>query len=162
MLESGRTRLPIMPHDPELVFLSITRQAQLIHARALSPVELVQAYLARIARYDPVLRAYITVCADRALADATAAEREIAAGRYRGPLHGIPFGAANVPALVLPMGYTRDRLPLSLQIAGRPYDEETVYRIGHAYERATPWHGMHPDLDATLRDCLSREKAVHA
>lgn len=92
MLESCCTLLPIMPHDPELVFLSITRQAQLIRTRALSPVELVRAYLARIARHDAVLRAYITVCADQALADATAAEHEIAAGRYRGPLHGIPFG----------------------------------------------------------------------
>ncbi len=61
-----------------------------------------------------------------------------------------PFGVANVPALVLPMGYTRDGLPLGLQIAGRPFAEQTVYRVGHAYERATPWHTRHPDLDRTL------------
>ena len=79
--------------DHELVFLSIARQAELIRERALSPVELVRAYLGRIARYDGVLRAYITVCAEEALAAAADAEREIAAGRYRGPLHGIPFGA---------------------------------------------------------------------
>ncbi|HEX6007129.1 MAG TPA: amidase, partial [Burkholderiales bacterium] len=80
-------------HDHELVFLSIARQAELIRERALSPVELVRAYLGRIARYDGVLRAYITVRAEEALAAAADAEREIAAGRYRGPLHGIPFGA---------------------------------------------------------------------
>ena len=80
-------------HDHELVFLSIARQAELIRERALSPVELVRAYLGRIARYDGVLHAYITVCAEEALAAAADAEREIAAGRYRGPLHGIPFGA---------------------------------------------------------------------
>ena len=81
-----------MSSDNDPVFLSITRQAQLIRERALSPVELVKAYLKRIAHYDSVLRAYVTVCAEQALAAAAHAESEIAAGRYRGPLHGIPFG----------------------------------------------------------------------
>jgi len=73
-----------------------------------------------------------------------------------------PFGTANVPALALPMGFTRDELPLSLQIAARPYAEETVYRIGHAYERATAWHTRHPELDRTLRNFTIHEKAVRA
>lgn len=62
-----------------------------------------------------------------------------------------PFGVANVPALVVPMGFTQDGLPLGLQIAGRPFAEQSVYRIGHAYERATPWHDRHPDLEAALK-----------
>ncbi len=62
-----------------------------------------------------------------------------------------PFGVANVPALVVPMGFTQDGLPLGLQIAGRPFAEQSVYRIGHAYECATPWHDQHPDLDAALK-----------
>ena len=70
-----------------------------------------------------------------------------------------PFGVANVPALVLPMGYTRDGLPLGLQVAGRPFAEETVYRVGHAFERATPWHKRHPDLAATLEK-RAEEKAT--
>ncbi|MGQ0522161.1 MAG: amidase, partial [Betaproteobacteria bacterium] len=78
--------------DTDLAFLSVARQAQLIRERAISPRELVALYLQRIERYDPVLRAYITVCAEQALADAAQAEREIAAGSSRGPLHGIPFG----------------------------------------------------------------------
>jgi len=61
-----------------------------------------------------------------------------------------PFGMANLPALAVPMGFSSDGLPLSLQIASRPFAESTVYRIGHAYERATPWHTRHPDLDRTL------------
>jgi aspartyl-tRNA(Asn)/glutamyl-tRNA(Gln) amidotransferase subunit A len=65
-----------------------------------------------------------------------------------------PFGVANVPALVLPMGHTRDQLPLGLQIAARPFAEQTVYRVGHAYERATTWHTRHPDLDRTLERML--------
>ena len=60
-----------------------------------------------------------------------------------------PFSMANVPALALPMGFTEAGLPLSLQIAARPFCEDTVYRIGHAYEAATPWHTQHPDLDRT-------------
>lgn len=76
----------------DIVFLSAAEQGHLIRDRKLSPVELVQACLARIQRWDPVLRAYITVCADSALAEARVAEREIAAGQWRGLLHGLPFG----------------------------------------------------------------------
>jgi aspartyl-tRNA(Asn)/glutamyl-tRNA(Gln) amidotransferase subunit A len=65
-----------------------------------------------------------------------------------------PYGTANVPALVVPMGFTQDGLPLSLQIAAPPFAELTVYCIGHAYERATPWHWQHPDLERTLRPML--------
>lgn len=76
----------------ELTLLSASEQGRLIRDRKLSPVELVQSCIARITRWDPLLRAYITVCADAALDEARAAEREIAAGRWRGPLHGLPFG----------------------------------------------------------------------
>lgn len=82
-----------MPGNDELVFLSAAEQGRLIRGRKLSPVELVRACLERVGRYDPVLRAYITVCADQALAQARQAEQEILAGNYRGPLHGLPFGA---------------------------------------------------------------------
>ncbi len=76
--------------DP--VYLSAAEQGRLIRDRKLSPVELMQSCLARIERWNPVLRAYITVCAESALAEARVAERDIAAGRWRGPLHGLPFG----------------------------------------------------------------------
>ena len=76
----------------DLAFLPATELSRLVRERKVSPVELVQLYLARIERFNPVLRAYITVCADAALEAARDAEREIAAGRYRGPLHGLPFG----------------------------------------------------------------------
>lgn len=62
-----------------------------------------------------------------------------------------PFGLANVPTLAVPAGFTKDGLPLSLQVAGRPFAEATVYRIGHAYERATIWHTRHPVLEQTTR-----------
>ncbi|MCC7487321.1 MAG: amidase [Burkholderiales bacterium] len=76
----------------ELLLLGACEQARLIETRAISPLELVRGALDRIERYDGRLRAYITLCAEQALAQARAAEAEISAGRYRGPLHGLPFG----------------------------------------------------------------------
>jgi aspartyl-tRNA(Asn)/glutamyl-tRNA(Gln) amidotransferase subunit A len=76
--------------------LSVAQAAALIAAKRLSPVELVQACLARIERLNEVLRAYVRVLPDEALAAARAAEAEIAAGRYRGPLHGIPIGLKDI------------------------------------------------------------------
>ncbi|WP_162409142.1 amidase [Acuticoccus sediminis] len=75
----------------EIVHLSIADASRLIAARKLSPVELVSAFLARIEATEERLHAYITVLADEAMAAAKVAEAEIAAGRYKGPLHGIPF-----------------------------------------------------------------------
>ncbi|HLI27288.1 MAG TPA: amidase [Chloroflexota bacterium] len=77
--------------DEQLAFLPLTALARQLERRALSPVEVTELFLARIARYDPALRAYITVTAEAALAAARAAEQEIRAGRYRGPLHGVPL-----------------------------------------------------------------------
>ena len=78
--------------DEELVFETVARQASLIERREVSPVALVEAYLDRIDRLNDRLHAYITVCRESALAEARTAEEEIASGRYRGPLHGIPIG----------------------------------------------------------------------
>ena len=74
----------------EIPFLSATELASLLKAGELSPVDATEAYLARIAQVDPALNSYITVTAERARAEASRAESEIAAGNYRGPLHGVP------------------------------------------------------------------------
>jgi aspartyl-tRNA(Asn)/glutamyl-tRNA(Gln) amidotransferase subunit A len=59
-----------------------------------------------------------------------------------------PFNGSHLPALSLPCGFSRDGLPVGLQIAGRPFDEATVLRAGHAYEQATNWHLRRPkELD---------------
>jgi aspartyl-tRNA(Asn)/glutamyl-tRNA(Gln) amidotransferase subunit A len=71
--------------------LTIEDAARAIRARALSPVELTTAYLERIERLNPRVNAYITVTADAALAQARERTAELAAGRLRGPLHGIPI-----------------------------------------------------------------------
>ena len=77
-------------------FLSVAEAAALIAAKRLSPVELTKAYLTRIERFDGTLHAYVRVLPDEALATARAAEAEIATGRYRGPLHGIPIGLKDI------------------------------------------------------------------
>jgi aspartyl-tRNA(Asn)/glutamyl-tRNA(Gln) amidotransferase subunit A len=76
--------------NAELVFLSMADAAKLLRAKQLSPVELVDAALDRIARLNPALNAFITVNADHARHEARAAEREITRGRWKGPLDGIP------------------------------------------------------------------------
>ncbi|MGI9332243.1 MAG: amidase, partial [Gammaproteobacteria bacterium] len=78
-------------HECELIELTLAKAARLIKARKLSSVELTRASLERIERLQPVLGAFITVTADRAMRRARKADREIGRGEYRGPLHGIPI-----------------------------------------------------------------------
>src|SRR5437870_4358026 len=68
-------------------YLSLRAVARRIAAREVSPVELTRRMLARIAKVDPTLKSYATVMGDQAIAEAQKAAAEIAAGRYRGPLH---------------------------------------------------------------------------
>src|SRR5436305_2733700 len=73
---------PARPGPEAWPYLSLRAVAGLIAARALSPVELTQQMLSRIAHVDPILKSYATIMADRALRDAGEAAREIRAGRY--------------------------------------------------------------------------------
>jgi aspartyl-tRNA(Asn)/glutamyl-tRNA(Gln) amidotransferase subunit A len=57
-----------------------------------------------------------------------------------------PFNITGSPTLALPCGFSASGLPLSLQLAGRPFDEATVLRVGHAYEQATSWHTRRPPV----------------
>ena len=82
-------RVSALPSDPAR--LDLREAAEAVRARSLSPVELTRACLERIERLDPQLNSFITVTAERALIQARDAEAEIAVGRWRGPLHGIPI-----------------------------------------------------------------------
>jgi Asp-tRNA(Asn)/Glu-tRNA(Gln) amidotransferase A subunit family amidase len=81
-----------------LAFASVTSLARLIQSRQVSSVELTELYLRRLERYDPALRCVVTMTGDLALEQARAVDAEIIAGRYRGPLHGIPWGAKDLLA----------------------------------------------------------------
>jgi aspartyl-tRNA(Asn)/glutamyl-tRNA(Gln) amidotransferase subunit A len=87
---------PAAPSRADLPFLSVTALAALIARRKASPVEIVAALLDRIDRLDGMLHAYITVCGDAAMEAARTAERDIFAGRRRGPLHGIPLSVKDI------------------------------------------------------------------
>ena len=75
----------------DLIHRSAVELAGLIRARTISSVELVEAYLARIDRWNDALGAYVTVCRERALDEARAAEQALGHGAPLGPLHGVPF-----------------------------------------------------------------------
>ena len=80
------------------LFSSITELATLIRTRKITSVKLTEAYLQRLEKYGPRLNAVATVLRDSALTEAVAADREIQRGRYRGPLHGIPYGVKDLVA----------------------------------------------------------------
>ncbi|MDQ6635640.1 MAG: amidase [Gemmatimonadota bacterium] len=89
-----------MPADlEELAFLPVTELAELVRRRKVTSTQLTEMYLGRIRKYDPVLKAVITVTEDRARSQARKADDEIARGKYRGPLHGIPWGAKDLLAV---------------------------------------------------------------
>jgi aspartyl-tRNA(Asn)/glutamyl-tRNA(Gln) amidotransferase subunit A len=90
------------------------------------------------ARFDALLTAGARTIADKA--DPEQKDRLVAA-----PSITMPFSVSGVPALAIPCGFSRaEGMPLSLQLAGRPFDEATLLRIAHAYQQATDWHRRHP------------------
>src|SRR6185436_18656933 len=100
----------------ELHDLTLTELAVLIETRTVSPVELVDALIRRIERYDAQLHAFITPTSELARQQAKTAEAEIVAGTYRGPLHGIPFALKDIYDTrgILTSGHSRvfmDRIP---------------------------------------------------
>lgn len=82
----------------DVLFGTVRELSEAIRARRLSPVELAEAYLERLERLGPQLGAVVTITRERALREARAAEQDIAAGRWRGPLHGVPYGVKDLLA----------------------------------------------------------------
>ena len=80
----------------DLAWLSVAEGAQLLRSRKLSPVEWTKALLDRIGVVDPAYNAFLVITADKALEQAKAAEAEIASGKYRGPMHGVPYAAKDI------------------------------------------------------------------
>ncbi|HEU4401973.1 MAG TPA: amidase [Candidatus Polarisedimenticolia bacterium] len=87
---------PLPKRDEDIAFAPLTAQSRWIESRALTSERLTRIYLDRIARLDSKLHCIITLTREPALEQARRADAEIAAGRYRGPLHGIPFGVKDL------------------------------------------------------------------
>jgi Asp-tRNA(Asn)/Glu-tRNA(Gln) amidotransferase A subunit family amidase len=118
--------------DRDIAFATVAQLSRWIESRKLTSERLTRIYLDRIERFDPRLRCVITVTRDVALAQAAQADKEIAAGRYRGPLHGIPWGGKDL-----------------LDTAGIP----TTYG-------AEPYRNRVPDRDAPVVTRLHEAGAV--
>jgi Asp-tRNA(Asn)/Glu-tRNA(Gln) amidotransferase A subunit family amidase len=95
----AETSTPRRPDSAEeLAFLPVSALSALIRSRQLSSMELTKLYLERLRRFDPLLKCVVTYTDQLALKQAAKADEEIAAGHYRGPLHGIPWGAKDLIA----------------------------------------------------------------
>src|SRR5205807_2389701 len=80
----------------DLAFAPISVLASLLESRKITSVDLTKMYLARLKRYGEPLHCVVTLTEDLALAQAASADRDLKAGHYRGPLHGIPWGAKDL------------------------------------------------------------------
>jgi len=92
----GKVELPQFKTVEDLAFASVPQLAELIRTRRISSTELTKMYLDRLKRYGPKLLCVVTLTEELALKQAAAADSEIKRGKYRGPLHGIPWGAKDL------------------------------------------------------------------
>lgn len=92
----GKVAAPEFKSVEDLAFATVPQLAELLRTRKLSSVELTKMYLGRLKRYGPKLLCVVTLTEDLALQQAAAADAEIKRGKYRGPLHGIPWGAKDL------------------------------------------------------------------
>ena len=115
--------------DNSILSLPLRQLAVRIESRKISPVELTESFLARSEKYGPRYNAYATLTRERALRQAREAEREIASGKYRGPLHGIPYAAKDLLAV---RGYptTWGARPYANQRFD--YDAAVIEKLGRA------------------------------
>ena len=115
--------------DEDIAFAPVTSLSRWIESRVLTSERLTRIYIDRIRRHDPKLRCVITLTDTHALAQARQADREIAAGKYRGPLHGIPYGVKDLldtAGIATTWGAepNRDRIP--------QHDSAVVARLNRA------------------------------
>lgn len=99
-MRMSRIAAPDVPRNlDDAAFYTVRQLAELMRARKVSSVALTQMYLERLKRHDALLKFAVTLTTDRALAQAREADADIARGRYRGPLHGLPWGAKDLLAV---------------------------------------------------------------
>jgi Asp-tRNA(Asn)/Glu-tRNA(Gln) amidotransferase A subunit family amidase len=116
-VRSADSLRPLPATEEDVAFAPVTQLSRWIESRKLTPSQLTEIYLKRLVQFDPKLHCVITLTREHAMAQARQADEEIAAGHYRGPLHGIPWGAkdlldtAHIPTTYGAEPY-RDRIPL--------------------------------------------------
>ncbi|NMO16621.1 amidase [Pyxidicoccus fallax] len=115
-VRSKAAAIPLPSREEDIAFAPVSTLSRWIESRALTSERLTQLYLERLRRFDPKLQCVITLTPELALEQARRADQELARGRYRGPLHGIPWGAKDlVDTAGIPTTYGaepyRDRVP---------------------------------------------------
>ena len=135
--------IPLPNHDEDIAFAPVTQLSGWIEKRQLSSERLTRIYLGRLERFNPKLRCAITITRDLALQLAKQADEEISQGKYRGPLHGVPWGAkdlldtAGIPTTYGAEPY-RDRVPNE--------DAEVVKRLHAAGLDTCPGKSLGPPV----------------
>jgi Asp-tRNA(Asn)/Glu-tRNA(Gln) amidotransferase A subunit family amidase len=124
MSSPGKVKLPANMDD--LAFYSVGELGALIKTRQISSERLTRFYLERLKKYGPRLQCVVTLTEDLALQQARRADAELAAGKYRGPLHGIPYGAKDLLA-VKGIRTTWGTAPFTNQVFG--YDATVIKRL---------------------------------
>src|SRR4030066_782773 len=126
-LKTSKVRVEKPRTDEDLCFLPVTHLGVLLRKREIKSLELAKLCLERLKKYDPILHCVVTLTEDLALEQAARADKEIASGKYRGPLHGIPWGAKDLLAV---KGY-------QTTFGASPFKDQTIDRNATVYERLT-------------------------
>jgi len=111
--------------DEDLAFLPVTHLAQLLKSRTVKSTDLTKLYLERLKKYDPVLHCVVSLTEELALKQAAKADEDIKAGKYKGPLHGVPWGAKDLLAV---KGY-------KTTFGASPYKDQTIDRDATVFTR---------------------------
>ncbi|MCX6572133.1 MAG: amidase [Candidatus Aminicenantes bacterium] len=127
MLKISKVKVAAPRTDEDLAFLPVSHLAALLKKREIKSVDLAKLCLERLKKYDPILHCVVTLTEDLALEQAARADREIAAGRYQGPFHGVPWGAKDLFAV---KGY-------KTTFGASPYKDQAIDRNATVYERLT-------------------------
>jgi Asp-tRNA(Asn)/Glu-tRNA(Gln) amidotransferase A subunit family amidase len=98
MRMSAAPAISVSKNSEDLAFATVRELAELVRTQKVSSTALTEMYLERLRRYDAKLKFVVTLTEERALSQAKEADREIASGKYRGPLHGLPWGAKDLLA----------------------------------------------------------------
>ncbi|SFS06287.1 Asp-tRNAAsn/Glu-tRNAGln amidotransferase A subunit [Granulicella pectinivorans] len=126
---AGQVAAGLAGESDGLAFATVRELAELVRTKKVNSVGLTKMYLARLKKFDPMLHFLITATDERALAQAAAADKEIAAGNYRGALHGIPWGAKDLLAV---KGYRTTWGAAGFEEQTFDYDAEVVKRLDAA------------------------------
>jgi Asp-tRNA(Asn)/Glu-tRNA(Gln) amidotransferase A subunit family amidase len=113
----------------DVAFYSVRQLAELVRTRKISSVALTDMYLSRLKKYDPMLKFVVTITEERARTKAREVDREIASGKYRGPLHGLPWGAKD---LLAAKGYRTTWGAGGFEQQNIDEDATVVQRLDHA------------------------------